>query len=341
VWAWGGNENGQLGNGTTGTSTTPTQVCAVGELAPCASFLGGVVAIAAGYVHSTALLGDGRVVTWGDNRYGQLGAGTCCDDSPVPVEVCDQGELGPCDEASNNVLLGIERLAAGGDGHTLALRGGLLWGWGANKNGQAGGGFINNEQLSPVQVCAPGAAAPCSNFLTEVLEMDAWSSHSLARTRDGAVWGWGGNDYGQLASTSTGVELCQNPPCQSAPIEICLSSDLPCTTPLTGAEMIVAARRFSLALRGGEVWSWGYNPDGELGQGLVDTPRAPGRVCAPGQTAPCAQGLSRIVGVSAGNWHALALDEDGVLWAWGYNGSGQLGDGTLESRVAPVRVLGY
>jgi alpha-tubulin suppressor-like RCC1 family protein len=65
VWAWGGNDKGQLGDGTTTGRATPVQV----------SGLTGVTAMAAGYSHSLALRGDGTVWCWGDNEAGQLGDG--------------------------------------------------------------------------------------------------------------------------------------------------------------------------------------------------------------------------------------------------------------------------
>jgi len=74
VMAWGLN----LGNGTTGASEVPVAVCAVGEKAPCAKGLEGVTGIATTdfWQSSYALLGNGKVVAWGESRFGQLGNGT-------------------------------------------------------------------------------------------------------------------------------------------------------------------------------------------------------------------------------------------------------------------------
>jgi alpha-tubulin suppressor-like RCC1 family protein len=82
-----------------------------------------------------------------------------------------------------------------------------------------------------------------------------------------------------------------------------------------------------------EVWAWGSNWWGELG---VDTSREPRN------TPVQVSGLSDVKAVAGGWGHSLALKNDGTLWAWGYNGSGQLGDGTTtwEPRNTPVQVSG-
>jgi YD repeat-containing protein len=81
----------------------------------------------------------------------------------------------------------------------------------------------------------------------------------------------------------------------------------------------------------GTVWAWGYNAYGQLGDGTT-TPRRSTPIQVPG--------LSGITAVSGSRYHSLALRNDGTVWAWGYNGTGQLGDGTSTSRYSPVQVQG-
>jgi alpha-tubulin suppressor-like RCC1 family protein len=86
VWAWGRNDSGQLGDGTTADKTTPVRVKVKdydGTLVP----LSGVAALAGGSLHSLALDMDGTVWAWGSNQNGQLGARTSIDFSPTPVRV--------------------------------------------------------------------------------------------------------------------------------------------------------------------------------------------------------------------------------------------------------------
>jgi len=86
----------------------------------------------------------------------------------------------------------------------------------------------------------------------------------------------------------------------------------------------------SLALRpDGSLLSWGFNRFGQLGDGTTVDRLQPVAVT----------GLSGVVSVANGSWfHTLAVGADGSAWAWGWNGYGQLGDGTRTERHAPVRV---
>jgi alpha-tubulin suppressor-like RCC1 family protein len=97
VWAWGLNQDGQLGDGTNTDSSTPVQV---NDPTDPTGYLSGVTAIAAGSSHNLALKDDGTVWAWGTNPYGQLGNGTNTDSS-TPVQVSD--------------LSGVTLIAAGDD----------------------------------------------------------------------------------------------------------------------------------------------------------------------------------------------------------------------------------
>ena len=95
---------------------------------------------------------------------------------------------------------------------------------------------------------------------------------------------------------------------------------------------MAAGESHSLALKAdGSVWGWGYNGYAQVGDGTNADRMAP--------TAVSGLGVgSGVVAVAAGESHSLAVKSDGTLWAWGYNGYGQLGDGTGTSRNAPVLI---
>ncbi len=167
VFAWGENENGQLGDGTYRDSDVP--VIVEGEL-------NYVTAIAAGATNSLALLKDGHVMAWGDNEDGQLGNGTYTE-SDVPVEVTGLSE--------------VTAIAANGS-HCLALlKDGHVMAWGDNEDGQLGNGTYTESDV-PVEVTG----------LSEVTAIAAGSTHSLARLANGHVMTWGANYYGQLGNES-------------------------------------------------------------------------------------------------------------------------------------------
>jgi alpha-tubulin suppressor-like RCC1 family protein len=94
---------------------------------------------------------------------------------------------------------------------------------------------------------------------------------------------------------------------------------------------VAAGQYHSLAAKGdGTVWAWGYNGNGQVGDGSTTRRTTPVQV----------SGLSGVTAVAAGVSHSLALKGDGTVWAWGYNSNGQLGDGTATQRTAPVQVSG-
>ena len=78
------------------------------------------------------------------------------------------------------------------------------------------------------------------------------------------------------------------------------------------------------------VWAWGSNGAGQLGDCTTTARTTPVKV----------SNLSGIKDVSSGCAHSLAVKEDGTVWAWGSNYYGQLGDGTTTDRYTPVRVSG-
>ena len=126
VWTWGGNYEGQIGDGTTTSRPTPAQILGIS----------GVVAVAAGYYHSVALKSDGTVWAWGRNMFGQLGDGTTTQ-RLAPVQVVG--------------ISGVTAVA-GGENSTYALKSdGTVWAWGRNSEGQLGDG-TRTDRYSPVQV---------------------------------------------------------------------------------------------------------------------------------------------------------------------------------------------
>jgi alpha-tubulin suppressor-like RCC1 family protein len=163
VWTWGLNNFGQLGNGTTTTSTVPVRVRGLTD----------VIRIAGARDHSLAVKADGTVWAWGDNQFGNLGNGTT-ENSAVPIRV----------KGLTNV-----KFIAGGRDHSLAIeRDGTVWAWGWNRYGQLGDG-TKTDRLAPVRVGGLPAAA---------VQVAAGANHSVARLANGTVWAWGQNSFGQV-----------------------------------------------------------------------------------------------------------------------------------------------
>jgi alpha-tubulin suppressor-like RCC1 family protein len=216
VWTWGTNGNGQLGNNSNTQSNVPIQVAS----------LSSIVAIAAGEAHSLAVTSGGQVYSWGRNNNGQLGDnGTTDRWTPVVV----------------SGVTGATQVAAGSV-HSLArTSSGTVYGWGQNAYGQVGDGTPTTYRLTPVQAVA----------LTDIVDIKAGGTHSLALKNDGTLWLFGNNANGRLGDGTTNNR--STPAMLLAPTFVAA---------MAGGESCTLAITLS-----GEVWSWGLNNAGQLGDG--------------------------------------------------------------------------
>jgi alpha-tubulin suppressor-like RCC1 family protein len=248
-----------------------------------------------GDTHALALDQDGGAWAWGSNDRGQLGDGSGGDQA-TPTSVAM-----PADTT-------FVAIAAGGN-HSLALdQDGGAWAWGSNGYGQLGDGS-GGDQATPVAVAMPEG--------TRFEVVRAGDYHSLALDAQGAAWAWGRNSSGQLGD-GTGSS-------HTTPVRV----NLPTGTRVVA---IQAGWNHSLALdSAGDVWAWGRNSYGQLGDGTTVDRDAPVLVSVPSDTD--------VTSLAAGGNHSMALAVAGDAWAWGRNSYGQLGDGTTTSRTIPTEVV--
>lgn len=301
LFAWGTNGSGQLGNNAITDSPIPTAVNSTGALAGKS-----ITSVAVGSNHSIALSSDGKVAAWGYNGFGQLGIGTTTD-SLVPVSTTSTGVL------SGKTVIAI----AAGQFHNLALcTDGTLVAWGYNFYGQLGNGLTSNSS-TPVAVSKTGVLT--GKTITAIA---AGTYHSFALCSDGTLAAWGYNGNGELGNGGTGF------------------SPLPVSVDTTG---VLAGKTIAAVFAGsfhsfvlctdGSLASWGYNGYGQLGDNSVISRSVPVLV----NTSGVLSGKT-ITAACAGYYHSLALCADGSVAAWGYNGSGELGNGTNNSSSIPVAV---
>jgi alpha-tubulin suppressor-like RCC1 family protein len=189
-------------------------------------------------------------------------------------------------------LTHVIAVAAGAE-FALALKDdGTVWAWGAGDQGELGRGTTSSSS-TPLQVLT--ASGP----LSDIVAIAAGARHALALTKNGSVLGWGDNAAGQVGPSG---------------------SDVLFATPIAGLSSItaLAARNHhSLALdTSGKVYQWGAE-EKKVGGGITWT-----NITTPTQVAFGA-GVS-ITGVRAGYHHFLAIADDGTLYSWGLDYSGEL-----------------
>lgn len=309
---------------------------------------GGVCFAAPGRYHNMAIQEDGTVWAWGDNSYGELGDGTTTD-QPVPVNITE----------SNPALAHMAAASCGGLGASFLLReDGYLWALGRYRwNGVETTGTlqimegVKSAQINTWQdnlvlkrdgtllgwnqwgVSSSEYSYNLCNYneptqiLDGVYQVFFFEQQAYAVKSDGTLWAWGLNRSGILGD---GTETRR-----VTPVQVMLEEEAepepsdPVEVPVV---RVAAGSRHSLAVKtDGTVWAWGRNAYGQLGNGAT----SPAAIATPQKV----QGLDNVAAVAAGEGHSVAIQQGGVLWAWGGNGSGQLGTNTSQNSYVPVRIM--
>ena len=296
VAAWGDNDNHVLD--AEASSSGAFLAAATPAMSVAGTPWSHVVQASMGEESAIVLFEDGTAQAWGDDSSRQLGADVTNAASRGPVAVDDL--------TARASLQHVVQVETGEENAVALIDDGSVLGWGS----YAGNGTGKNYLL-PVQIVGTDGVTP----LSHVVAVSAGWNYALALADDGRVLSWGFDPGpGTLGQGPAGPHVAATP-------AYVVRAD---GTPLTGIVQISAGYNFCLALAAdGTVWAWGSNAEGQLGRGTVGTSSA---VAAQVQAAGGGN-LSRIAMVAAGGWHALALDLDGRVLAWGTSSSGELGDG--------------
>jgi len=188
---------------------------------------------------------------------------------------------------------------------------------------------LNNYKLTAIDSSLNTNSISSSIYLGNTVA--AGGSHSGA-IKNNELYAWGRNNYAQtgLGYTSK-LKDESNGTHPISPVKITTANEF---------VAISFNQNFSLAIDiNGDVYSWGYNKNGELGRGVT------GEFCASDEISDCGksivkvEGLSNIVSISAGTSHTLALKDDGSVWGFGTNNDGELGIGNTNEVSSPVKVI--
>ncbi|NTX01861.1 MopE-related protein [Myxococcus sp. CA040A] len=231
-----------------------------------------------------------------------------CGNESEPVSDVSEDPLATKPQGLSSVR--VPQVVAAGAYHSLFLKkDGEVWAWGQNTFGQLGSGSVSGTpQPQPARI----------HGLPAIKALAAGTAHSLALDVSGRVWAWGQNASGQVGLGAAGGTVL-------VPTQV---------TTLPAIQAIAANGSFSLALStDGQIWAWGQNTSGQVGTGSTSA-----AVPTPG-VIPW---LPTLRAIAAGVNHALALDADGRVWAWGFNTMGQVGTGSVSSTpvLRPIQVAG-
>ncbi|CDE14898.1 putative uncharacterized protein [Clostridium sp. CAG:470] len=269
--------------------------------------------IVGGYNHFVSLKSDGTVWTWGSNGYGQLGTGNTVN-STQPVQLATQ----TIDDSNRVITTKITdaKDIATGYGHTLILKeDGTVWATGRNDYGQLGNGNTTNQKTL-TQVKGPNG----EGYLKDIIAITAGNLSSYALTKEGKVYSWGYNYYG-----SFGVGYTTSNNANYYPIQMKKVNNI--------IQMSAGENHIALLDANGSVWQVGYNGNYQLGTNNTSNYSLPQQMLDQTGTKI----LYGVKEISAGDQHTTILKEDGTVWSTGYNGYGQLMDGTTNSKAIIVQ----
>lgn len=341
TYAWGLNTYGVLGDGTTVNKSSPVTV--IGGISDWTQISSGGINVTVGMTET------GMAYTWGNNNNGQLGDGTTVNKSS-PVTVVGG-------------ITNWKQVSAGGGtssttGHVLGVtENGILYSWGRNINGVLGDGTTTNKS-SPVTVIGGisdwvqvntfgysavairsnkiaytwggnyagilgdnttvGKSSPVTvvGGITNWRQIGAGVFHMTGITEDGIAYSWGNNGFGRLGDNTSTAK----------------------SSPVTVAGGITNWRQISVSVahtlgvtEDDKAYSWGINSSGQLGDGTTISRSSPVSVIG---------GIENWKQLSAGSYHSLGVTKNGIVYAWGGNDDGRLGDTTIVTKSSPIVISG-
>jgi alpha-tubulin suppressor-like RCC1 family protein len=317
VFVWGSNTAYQLGTGDITNDitklNTPTEITSRFNFESSEV----IQSINLGWSSSTALTSNGRVFTWGDNDYGQLGDGTGANENrSSPFDITNRFVL------DTNLNEKITYLSSSYYGSFALTSAGKIFAWGDNLYGQLGDNTTVNKN-TPTNITSRFGL-----HSGEVVTMisGAGDEHSVAITNQSRVFTFGRNNQGQLGN---GNDLIASSP---IPIDITslfnLSSEETIQTLTGGASFSIITTSL------GRIMSWGGNFSGQLGNGNNTNQFTPVNIA----NQFVLQDGESVKSISSGHSQSFALTSVGRVFVWGANGSNQLGDGLTASRNVPFAI---
>jgi alpha-tubulin suppressor-like RCC1 family protein len=299
--------------------------------------------VSGGNGHTVAIKKDGTLWGWGGANVGQLGDGTNKNKN-YPVKISSdtnwlrieagiahsialksdgtlwgwgyskEGRVGTAKGITGGMILQPTQLgtdtdwktfSAGGE-HTLAIKNnGSLWAWGSNEFGQLGTNTISGYTVNLTRI------GNDSNWMA----VSAGNYFSMGLKNDGTLWTWGFNRWYQLGD-STSID-------KNKPVKIGRDS--------TWIQIAAGGENGHAIKSDGTLWAWGYNNYGSLGDSSTVDKKVPTQIGNETSWKSISKG--------DGGGFTIAIKSDSSIWTWGYNNWGQLGNGTLNNKIYPEKIL--
>ena len=315
LYMWGGNFDGQIGNGTTKNQLTPYKV------------LNNIKSISLGRNRSAAITDNGDLYMWGSNYYGQIGNGTTKDQltpykvlSNVKNIMLEDNDIAAITNDDDLYLWGYNSYGQVGNGTTkdqltpykvlgnvrnvslgyaniaTITNNGDLYIWGDNFHGQIGNG-TTKDQLTPCKVLSNVKSVSLGHFY-----------NVSAITNNSDLYIWGDNFHGQIGNGTTEDQLT------------------PCKV-LSNVKNIMLENYHGAAITNNDdLYMWGENIYGQIGNGTTDSQLTPYKV------------LSNVKGVLLNSFDSVGITNNDELYTWGFNGYGKIGNGTTDNQFVPYKV---
>jgi len=327
VYCWGTNHWGEVGDGSALRRIRPSHLTAITE---------NMTLLSVGHQHSCAA-GGTNLYCWGADYGGSLGNGTERSNSAVKIapsstanvlslavgkHACavreggggpnpafcwgrnNFGQLGTGAAPSNVAttpaqvtVTGFDTIVAG-DNHTCAVAGTAVYCWGRNDNSEIGNGTMT-DQFTPLNVSMGGTVNINGGLV-------AGFSRTCANSTTGGKACWGLNNVFGVLLDDGSTATPGGPTAMTMPWK----------------ELAIGGYHTCGIDQNNQMWCWGQNEDGQLGDGTRDQHRSPVKINAD----------TNWDGVTAGATHTCARKTDHSVWCWGDNSNGQLGTGTGWTR---------
>ncbi|AEO54645.1 hypothetical protein MYCTH_2297426 [Thermothelomyces thermophilus ATCC 42464] len=316
IYVLGANSGGELGLGPSVKSGNATKP----RLNPYLSGPVGVVQVSLGAMHGVALTLDNKILTWGVNDHGALGRDTAWEDKLVDIDDDDrdddddsedEGELNPKESTPTPVDMSavpsdtIFTQVAATDNATFALTStGRVYGWGTFRSEDGKLSFTPTVRVQSLPVLI--------HQVENIIKICCGSNHVMALTADGFVYTWGRGTDGQLGRRFSSRVVDWNKQ-GLIPQKVAGLKDI---------VEIGSGSNHSFAVdRAGRLFGWGFNNAGQIG--VVDDAGEYESEYDFAITVPVPslvqslEGLPRIKQITGGNFHSIAVTEDGRCLTWG------------------------